>query len=191
MSSFLHNPFCTISQLFISGNNVVSFKGTETQVTNQNGNNLKFNFNFNANLSPTAKPNLDLARTNAFVVANTMHDIAYKYGFTESNFNFQEDNFGLGGRGGDRVTISVQDESGLDNASFLTPPDGQSGLMQMFLFQAGRGFRDAALNNAIMVHEVSNVHLVDREQGADVLVVHTWYHESPDWWRNCSLSADR
>ncbi|KAF8885323.1 Fungalysin metallopeptidase-domain-containing protein [Infundibulicybe gibba] len=38
------------------------------------------------------KNNLDAARTNAFYVINTMHDIAYKYGFTEKSFNFQTNN---------------------------------------------------------------------------------------------------
>jgi len=54
---------------------------------------------------------------------NVMHDFSYRYGFTESAFNFQLDNFGKGGQGRDRVLISVQDASGTNNANFATPPE--------------------------------------------------------------------
>jgi extracellular elastinolytic metalloproteinase len=52
-----------------------------------------------------------------------VHDIAYKYGFTESAFNFQETNFKHGGKGGDRVQLSVQNGEGFNNANFATPPE--------------------------------------------------------------------
>ena len=48
---------------------------------------------------------------------NTVHDISYIYGFTEAGFNFQNNNFNLGGKGNDRVTISVQDSAGIDNGA--------------------------------------------------------------------------
>ena len=38
-------------------------------------------------------------------------------------FNFQNNNFNKGGKGNDRVTISVQDSSGIDNANFATPAE--------------------------------------------------------------------
>jgi extracellular elastinolytic metalloproteinase len=96
---------------------------------------------------------VDAARTNAFYVSNTVHDFAYKYGFTEAAFNFQEENFGKGGKDNDRVKISVQDPSGTDNADFTTPPDGQSGRMRMYLWDFTTPGRDGALENDIVVHE--------------------------------------
>ena len=57
-----------------------------------------------------------------------------RYGFTEKSSNFQTNNFGKGGKGNDRITVSVQDKAGMDNADFATPPDGQSGHMRMFLW---------------------------------------------------------
>lgn len=36
---------------------------------------------------------------NAFCVMDTLHDIAYRYGFTENVGNFQIDDFGRGGAG--------------------------------------------------------------------------------------------
>ena len=69
---------------------------------------------------PTVDPdavqaNVDAARVNAFYVVNTVHDISYLYGFTEAAFNFQNNNFGKGGAGNDRVEVSVQDRSGVND----------------------------------------------------------------------------
>jgi hypothetical protein len=41
----------------------------------------------------------------------------------QATFNFQTNNFGKGGLGTDRVTIYVQDNGGIDDASFTTPPE--------------------------------------------------------------------
>lgn len=41
----------------------------------------------------------------------------------QATFNFQQNNFGKGGVGNDRVTASVQDSAGVDNADFATPPE--------------------------------------------------------------------
>ena len=69
--------------------------------------------------APTVQMNLNAARTNAFYVVNTVHDISYVYGFTEAGFNFQNNNFGKGGAGNDRVTISVQDANGINNGVLI------------------------------------------------------------------------
>ncbi len=50
----------------------------------------------------------DAAIVNVFYWTNIMHDILYQYGFDEASGNFQEDNFGFGGLGGDSVNIEVQ-----------------------------------------------------------------------------------
>jgi extracellular elastinolytic metalloproteinase len=41
----------------------------------------------------------------------------------QAAFNFQNNNFGKGGLGNDRVTISVQSTAGVNNADFSTPPE--------------------------------------------------------------------
>ena len=79
----------------------------------------EFIFTQNEAQAPTVQMNLDAARTNAFYVVNTVHDISYVYGFTEAGFNFQNNNFGKGGAGNDRVTISVQDANGINNGASL------------------------------------------------------------------------
>ncbi|KAH8107793.1 Fungalysin metallopeptidase-domain-containing protein [Cristinia sonorae] len=135
-----------------AGNNAIAFKGAQTSVTSESSPG-QFIFTQNANQAPTVQVNVDAARTNAFYVVNTIHDVSFKYGFTEAAFNFQNNNFGNGGKGNDRVTISVQDSAGKDNADFATPADGQSGRMRMFLFDVTNPNRDGALENDIVSHE--------------------------------------
>ncbi|KAJ3486318.1 hypothetical protein NLI96_g4331 [Meripilus lineatus] len=145
-----------VSTITTSGNNAIAFKGTLSAVTTQSSAPLNFIFNQTASQQPSVQVNLDAARTNAFYVVNTVHDISYKYGFKENAFNFQNNNFGKGGYGSDRVTISVQDSSGTNNANFATPPDGQSGRMRMYLFVITNPFRDGALENDIVIHEYTH-----------------------------------
>ncbi|KAL5486280.1 hypothetical protein ACEPAI_7326 [Sanghuangporus weigelae] len=134
-----------------AGNNVISFRRSQSSITQESSSGLVFNYPADDTIAPTAGTNIDAARTNAFYVSNTVHDITYRYGFTESAFNFQNDDFGNGGVGNDRVTISVQDTAGTNNADFTTPPDGQSGRMRMFLWTFPQ--RDGALENDIVAHE--------------------------------------
>ena len=115
------------------GNNAIAFKTTQTSVTSESAPG-EFIFTQHEAQAPTVQMNLNAARTNAFYVVNTVHDISYIYGFNEAAFNFQNDNFGKGGAGNDRVLVSVQDPEGTDNAFFSTPPDGQNGMMAMFLW---------------------------------------------------------
>lgn len=84
---------------------------------------LNFNAVYDDTKPPTDPENRNAATTNAFYIINTMHDFSYRYGFTEDKFNFQLSNFDNGGRGNDRVLLSVQDASGTNNANFATPPE--------------------------------------------------------------------
>lgn len=105
----------------IRGNNVLAFKGQKVSAQTAAG--LNFNAEYDDTKEPTDATNVNAARTNAFFVANAVHDFAYRYGFTESAFNFQLSNQGKGGRQNDRVLLSVQDASGVNNANFATPPE--------------------------------------------------------------------
>ncbi|MFP8896009.1 T9SS-dependent M36 family metallopeptidase [Chryseobacterium cucumeris] len=84
----------------------------------------------------------DAAITNLFYMNNKMHDLFYKFGFTESARNFQTNNFGNGGMGGDAVNAEAFDGSGLNNANFSPgyekivngQPQVKAGRMQMYLY---------------------------------------------------------
>ncbi|KAM5541576.1 hypothetical protein V8D89_004766 [Ganoderma adspersum] len=136
-----------------SGNNAVAFKNDESGTAKQSSSGQNFVFTQDPAAAPTTKNNLAAAITNGFYIVNTVHDISYLYGFTEKAYNFQNDNFGKGGTGGDRVRVSIQNTQGVDNAYFSTPPDGQPGQMAMFLWDAAHPERDGALENDVPVHE--------------------------------------
>ncbi|KAI0797286.1 Fungalysin metallopeptidase-domain-containing protein [Irpex lacteus] len=143
----------TTSTTDTSGNNVITFKGAQTATTQESGAGPVFNFPPDFTTAPTTTQNVNAAHVNTFYIVNTIHDISYKYGFTEAAFNFQNNNFGKGGKGNDRVTVSVQDSAGTNNADFATPADGQSGRMRMFLWTFTNPQRDGALENDIVSHE--------------------------------------
>lgn len=105
------------------GNNVISYKTSTTGTTAQSATGLVFNYTYDDTLAPTVTANLNAARVNAFYLINTVHDLAYRYGFTEASYNFQTDNGSKGGKGADPVKISVQDSSGTNNANFATPAE--------------------------------------------------------------------
>ncbi|KAK7687628.1 hypothetical protein QCA50_008842 [Cerrena zonata] len=138
-----------------AGNNVVAYKGATTATAAQSSSG-QFIYTQSATQAPTTAANVAAAKVNAFYIVNTVHDIAYRYGFTEAAFNFQTNNFGKGGRANDRVTVSVQDSASINNADFSTPPDGQSGRMRMFLWDITNPQRDGSLENDIIVHEMTH-----------------------------------
>ncbi|KAH6601236.1 hypothetical protein BASA50_001760 [Batrachochytrium salamandrivorans] len=117
------------------------------------GSNGVFDSNHNPDAQPTTPENTQTSAVNLFYIGNFMHDFSYQYGFTEANGNFQKDNFGKGGRGNDAVTINVLSTSGTNNANFLSPADGQAGIMNMFQFTKTNPRRDGGLENVISIHE--------------------------------------
>lgn len=119
MSLYRSGPLTKLIPL--SGNNVVSFTGR--RVSGESSPGLNFNVQYNDSFDPQIASNAAASRINAFYIANTVHDFAYRYGFTEQAFNFQISNFGKGGRDGDLVFMSVQDASGFNNANFASPPE--------------------------------------------------------------------
>ena len=54
---------------------------------------------------------------------NMVHDITYRYGFTEKAFNFQMNNFNRGGQENDGIVVSVNDLTQENNAAFTTLPE--------------------------------------------------------------------
>ncbi len=91
-----------------------------------------------------------------FYVMNLYHDALYSVGFTEEALNFQTDNFGRGGIGGDRISAEGQDSSGTNNANFATPADGGRGRMQMFVWTGPTPDYDGTTDADIIIHEATH-----------------------------------
>ena len=93
------------------------------------------------------------AVTNLFYWSNIIHDVQYRYGFDEAAGNFQVNNYGNGGTGGDDVRAEAQDGGGVNNANFFTPVDGQRPRMQMFTWTTATPNKDGDFDNGIIIHE--------------------------------------
>ncbi|KAH8991259.1 Fungalysin metallopeptidase-domain-containing protein [Lactarius akahatsu] len=148
-----HQEFSTTTNL-TAGNNAIAYKGSQLiNVAVQTSDVLNFIYDVDLTKDPSSGTNVQAATTNAFYVVNTFHDFTYKYGFTETTFNFQTNNFNKGGEGFDRILVSVQDDYGINDAVFFTPPDGQSGKMQLYLYVKFSPRLDSALQNDLVIHE--------------------------------------
>ncbi|MEO8428937.1 MAG: M36 family metallopeptidase, partial [Verrucomicrobiota bacterium] len=124
-----------------------------------------FDFPLDLKAQPTTYTNA--AVVNLFYLNNFMHDKLYDLGFTEAAGNFQNDNFNRGGQGNDAVQADGQDGGGFDNANFSTPPDGEPGRMQMYIWSGADPNRDGDLDAEIMCHEYTHG-LSNRLVGGDV-----------------------
>jgi extracellular elastinolytic metalloproteinase len=103
-----------------------------------------------------AKKFINATVTQLFYTTNMVHDLYYRYGFDEMAGNFQQYNFGRGGRENDAVIANAQDGSGYNNANFMTPPDGQNGRCRMYLWNTAMPYRDGDLEAGIVIHELSH-----------------------------------
>lgn len=133
---------------------MISFQDVQSKPTFQSANGLQFLYVQDPTQDPTVAVNVNAARVNAFYIVNSVHDYAYRYGFTEAAFNFQKDNFEKGGEGNDQIFASVQMTPGTDNAYFATMRDGINGQLQLYVWDFTSPRRDGALENDIVVHEV-------------------------------------
>ena len=92
-------------------------------------------FDFAADLAEHAQSYRPAVTTNLFYGCNVIHDITWRYGFDEASGNFQANNYGRGGVGGDYARCEAADGNGTNNANFNTPVnDGGTPRMQMFLW---------------------------------------------------------
>ncbi|KAJ2862306.1 hypothetical protein GGH94_004361 [Coemansia aciculifera] len=113
-------------------------------------------FDFPIDLTKAPSTYVDAAITQLFYTVNTMHDLSFIYGFTEAAGNFQDENYSGQGKGGDYVVAFAQDGSGTDNANFATPPDGQHGVMRMYIWTDTKPNRDGDLEQDIIAHEYTH-----------------------------------
>jgi len=166
-ASFDNNGWVTDRRT--SGNNVNAYQDTDGNdasdfqpETAASGDAAYQHFNYNFTNAWGTTMGTDITTDQAAVVtqlfyyANVYHDYTYGLGFTEGNRNFQVDNFGRGGSGGDPVLAEADDSFMTEccNANFGTPADGSSPRMQMFV---GKGpdnnWMQRAMNGDTVFHE--------------------------------------
>ena len=121
------------------GNNVFAYTDLQNNDTLEDVSQLAYGganriFDFPLDLTQQVETYQDAAITNLFYINNMMHDITYKFGFTESARNYQVNNFANGGAGNDPVHAQARDGGATDNANFTASEDGAPGKMQMYLW---------------------------------------------------------
>jgi len=118
------------------GNNVWAFEDVDgmSDIGESPDGGEELIFDFPLDDSQDASTFIPAATTNLFYWNNILHDVMYQYGFDEASGNFQANNYGNGGTQNDFVFALAQDGSGTNNATFGTPPDGQTPTMRMFLW---------------------------------------------------------
>ncbi len=106
----------------------------------------------------TAAANLQNSIVGMFFHVNWLHDRWYEAGFDEASGNAQQDNFGLGGIGGDPILAEGNDFSGNDNANMSTPPDGSSPRMRMYRFDGPNPLPSRTSNHEALItfHEMGH-----------------------------------
>jgi subtilase family serine protease len=111
----------------LEGNNARVFRGnTSTPAATGTADAAGWSFDFPFNSAGSAE-------TFLFFAVNFAHDFFYDLGFDEAAGNFQNDNFGRGGTGGDPLR-AVARAAGRNNATYLDAPDGSSPTISMFLW---------------------------------------------------------
>ncbi len=114
-------------------------------------------FDFPLNLTQSPSTYRDAAVVNLFYWCNWMHDKTWELGFTEGAGNFQNNNFGRGGVGGDAVQAQAQDGEDLNNANFsYTDADGELCQLQMFLWDGPQPDRDGDFDAEVIIHEYTH-----------------------------------
>jgi extracellular elastinolytic metalloproteinase len=128
-----------------NGNSTFAHLGTSPTVCHGNIQNNKILFNPD---NPTGD---DQKVLNIFYYCCYMHDFFYDLGFREVDGNFQHDNFGRGGLGGDKVDARAHSGPVQGTANMSTRIDGRSPIMNMGLVT--RTNLHTAFDSDVVFHE--------------------------------------
>lgn len=116
----------------------------------------KFDYAYNPGMT-TPEEYRDASITQLWYTANMCHDVFYTLGFTEAAGNFELNNNNQGGKGNDMVIINVQGNWMANNAFFSTPPDGESGRLEAFMFtEKGKTSLDSVFDAGVIIHEYTH-----------------------------------
>jgi hypothetical protein len=121
------------------------------------------NFDFPLDLTKSPLDSSRASATNLFYWVNIAHDRFYALGFNEASRNFQQDNFGRGGAGGDPVraeTLRGASANVRNNAFFSPTLDGAPPLLAMLMWNATIGGRSTELDSSydagVILHEYTH-----------------------------------
>ncbi|HEX5926089.1 MAG TPA: M36 family metallopeptidase, partial [Baekduia sp.] len=104
--------------------------------------------------SPSIAANVNQVTTQVFYYVNRFHDWLAQapVGFTPASYNFEAG----GPAGSDPVNAETDDYGSINNANMVTPPDGQPGRMQMYLFKSPFPAVNGGDDASIVYHEYTH-----------------------------------
>jgi extracellular elastinolytic metalloproteinase len=129
---------------------------------NTNAHQASTGTSFQGQVQPNGEVTFNLANAtgpeqqvlNIFYYNNYMHDFFYLLGFREGDGNFQANNLGRGGVGGDRVDARADPGPVPNTANMLTNAEGQEPIMTMGLVVATN--RHTAFDSSVVFHEFTH-----------------------------------
>lgn len=155
-----------------AGNNTITglnWSGTPFLINPITTKSANLNFEFPLQLGASAPHSLnfpDAIATNLFYWINLSHDFFYELGFNEAAGNYQADNFGKGGLGGDPIYAYAQygaqsttGTAALNNAFYSTRSrrDGEMSAIGMYVVSAPGGeWSDGSLSSDVIIHEYAH-----------------------------------
>ncbi|CZT10739.1 related to Extracellular metalloproteinase MEP [Rhynchosporium agropyri] len=140
-----------------NGNAQANFEGDSAFINDFRPYDADLNFNYDLDLNAKdPKSYADASVAQLFYTSNMYHDLLYVLGFNEASGNFESNNNGQGGLGGDPVTLNAQDGSGVNNANFATPIDGQVPRMRMYIWNYTQPVRDCSFDAGVVIHEYTH-----------------------------------
>ena len=151
-----------------SGNNVITGENRLARDFAAAQPTTGLNGNFSFPFTPGPDPLLfsDAVNVNLFYWMNRAHDLHYQAGFNEAAGNYQQDNFGRGGMGGDPILAYSHFGAALPGSPLLVnsffssqgTDDGEPAEVGMFASFSGAGgfFTDGALDAEIIIHEYTH-----------------------------------
>lgn len=125
------------------GNNAWAYQSRDDNQTSlgdepDGGDTLHFDFPWEFDWEP--QQYIDASVTNLFYWSNFIHDFSWHMGFDEQAGNFQQNNYGNGGIGGDAMIARAQAgaNTGSENNAFYSGgADGSQGSINMFVWNTG------------------------------------------------------
>lgn len=138
-----NDPWLPAGATTTEGNNVVAYADLTAPTGFDDATDVRptltgtnaFTSTYDTNGSPSASPEtIKGSVQQLFYVTNFLHDWFYDAGYDEASGNHQSDNLGRGGKGVDPLLAEAQDNSGRNNANAQVPADGDSPIIQMYIF---------------------------------------------------------
>lgn len=136
------------------GNNAhaqADFTGTGSNQVKPESDTRSFVYPYSEKLEPEQMVNASV--TQLFYTINKYHDLLWHLGFNEKAGNFQTNNNGRGGKGGDAAVLNAQDGFAENGAGFVTFPDGSLGQMRLGVWNSSTPKRDSAFDTSVVLHE--------------------------------------